>query len=113
MKRAPIATNARFLGTMIRHLQDVPSTVPELAEASGLHTDTVRSHLFAWKAAGAVRVVGWEQDRFGRYCSKVYAFGQGADAKRPAQPKARREAGYRARRAQMSLQNAICGVNTP
>ncbi len=112
-RRAPSRLNALSVAQLVRYLQDVPSNVPDLAEASGLSVPTARRFVLALERAGAIRIVEWEPDRLGRYCTKVYAFGSGKPA---AKPKPRKdEPGYgceaqRQRRRQQRMQNALAGV---
>ncbi len=112
-RRAPSRLNALSVAQLVRYLQDVPSNVPDLAEASGLSVPTARRFVLAMERAGAIRIVEWEPDRLGRYCTKVYAFGGGKPA---AKPKRRSEQpGYhsgaeRQLRAQRRIQNALAGV---
>ena len=109
---APRRLNAMFLAKMVRYWQDVPSTILELADASSLSEATVRRFVLSLEHEGAIRVVGWEQDRLGRYVTKVYAFGPGKSVPKP-KPARTRDAcrrDQRTRELQIASQNAIAGV---
>jgi predicted ArsR family transcriptional regulator len=113
MKRfAPLRLNALCVAKMVRYMQDVPSSVHDLAEATGLATATTRKYVLALAKEKAIHVVDWEQDGLGRFTTKVYAFGQGKDVKRPPPvvslaDRRRQRAG---RKRQMAVQNAIAGA---
>lgn len=81
--RAPMRLNALCVARLIRYMQDIPSTVCDLAEHTGLAPSTTRRFLIALAREGAVYVSGWEPDRLGRYTTKVFSLGQAKDAKRP------------------------------
>ena len=109
MRRAPLRLNALTVAKMIRYLQEVPSNVRELADCCGLSIATTRKFVLALEKERAIHVVAWEQDSLQRYTTKVYAFGNGKDAKRPPPvvSLAQRRRERRARQRQMLAQNAI------
>lgn len=113
-RRAPRRVNHMALAKLISYMQECPATVDEAAEASGLSTSCARRVLLALHAEGASRVVGWEQDRLGRYTTKVYLMQRGEDMKKPKPVRGRhmaqREA--RARLVQVAMQNAVAGVES-
>lgn len=108
-RRAPARLNALSVAKMIAYWQDVPSNVNELAEASGLAVPTTRRFVLALERERAIRVVGWEQDRLGRYVTKVYAFGPGKDAPKPPKARSRNQVRreWRARQKQQRMQGAL------
>lgn len=111
MQRAPLRLNALCIAKMVRYMQDVPSSAHDLAEATGLNHKTVSRYLLALAKEKAVHVADWDQDSLGRFVTKVYAFGQGLDKKRPPPvvslaERRRQRAG---RKRQMAFQNAIAG----
>lgn len=111
-RRAPSRINALSVAKLIRYMQDVPSNVGELAEASGLGVHAARRFVLAMEREGVIHVAQWESDKIGRYCRKVYAFGQGKDAKKP--PPRKHAPGYRAqRRRQERMLSALAGTSRP
>lgn len=76
MRRAPLRLNALTVAKMIRYLQDVPSNVRELAEASGLAVHTARRFVLALEKEKAIHIVGWEQDSLGRYTPRSTRWGR-------------------------------------
>lgn len=102
--------NALSVAKMLRYLQDVPATVDELAEASGLSTNTTRKFVLALASESVIRTTGWEPDTRGRYVTKVYAFGPGPNAPKPRKDRAQSNREYRLKRQQIRVQNALAGV---
>jgi predicted ArsR family transcriptional regulator len=84
MKRAtPLRLNALCVAKMIRYMQDVPCSVHDVAEVTGLSLQTSRRFVLALAREGAIHVVAWEHDGLGRFVTKVYAFGHGRNATKP------------------------------
>lgn len=80
---APLRLNALCVAKLIRYLQDVPCTIHDVAEYTGLAVSTSRRFILALEREGAIHVVGWEQDSLSRFTTKVFAFGQGKSVPRP------------------------------
>lgn len=80
---APSRLNALCVAKMIRYMQEVPSSVHDLAEYTGLAVSTVRRFVLALAREKAIHVTAWEQDGLNRYTTKVYSFGEGKDVIRP------------------------------
>ena len=84
MKRAaPLRLNAICVAKLIRYMQEVPSSVYDIAEYTGLGIATSRRFLLALAKEGATHVASWDQDSIGRFTTKVYAFSEGKDVPRP------------------------------
>lgn len=109
-RRPMLRLNSLSVAKMLRYLQEVPATVDEMAEASGLSTHTVRRFVKALHREGVIRTSGWEPDTLGRYVTRVYSFGEGRDVPKPKKDRGQVNREYRTRREQMRLQNAIAGV---
>lgn len=58
-RRPPLRLNAYCVATMIRYMQDVPSSVHDLVEVSGLSEHTARGFVLALAKSGAIRTVDW------------------------------------------------------
>lgn len=110
----PRRINHIAVAKLIAYLQECPATVDEGAEASGLSVPTARRIMLSLHAEGATRVVGWEQDRIGRYTTKVYLLQRGSDEKKPKPTRARYAAARdaRDRAAQIAIQNAVAGIQS-
>ena len=108
-RRAPLRLNALTVAKLIRYLQDVPSNVTELAEHCGLGIAATRRFVLALEKERAIHVFGWEQDSLERYVTKVYAFGDNKDAKKPPPPISlnERRRNRAAIKRQMAAQRAI------
>jgi hypothetical protein len=76
--RLNAGNNARF----IRELLDGPCTKPDLIAATGLGAGALRRHLAALHELKCIHVCGWELDAKGRQSIRVYALGEGSDAKK-------------------------------
>jgi len=108
-RSAPRRLNAMCVGKLIAYLMDVPSNINELAEVSGLSIPTARRFVLSLHREGAIRTVSWEEDRLGRYATRVYAFGRGQDVARPnpARKRAAKKRDARAKQLQVQMQNAL------
>jgi predicted ArsR family transcriptional regulator len=71
------------LGKFLALLLDEPSTVDEIAEYSGLSTQTIRSYIRTWRKEQIIYVAGWQEDTRGRLTHKSYQLGRSADVPRP------------------------------
>lgn len=109
MNAAPNRLNAKRIATLVRYLMDVPSTALELVEVGGLGIKATRRLLVEMEAAGCIHVLDWEQDRLGRYATKVYGFGAVKSKPRP-RPNPRTYEYRKGRAAQIAFQNALAGV---
>lgn len=71
---------------VVRALLRTPCTAEQLAEASGLHRDTVYELMRAMRKGAppsrAAHISAWSVDSIGRRTVAVFALGPGVDAKR-------------------------------
>jgi hypothetical protein len=112
MKRAiPLRLNALCVAKMIRYMQDVPCSVHDVVEVTGLGLQTSRRFVLALAREGAIHVVAWEQDGLGRFVTKVYAFGAGRNSTKPKPFKslAERRRDKRERVRQMATMQLMAG----
>lgn len=107
----PNKINHLSVAKMLAYLIEVPATPNELAEHTGLHPKTTRKYMHALHDEGVAHISGWEPDSQGKPRTPVYTFGSGKDAKKPIKSKTLANQQWRARKQQMDIQAAMCGVS--
>jgi len=95
--------NAYSQAQLIKHMLEGIYSCRELAEITGLHYVTVLQYTRELHAAGAAHIRTWEKDSRGRDVIKIYAIGEGRDAKRQKLTGAERQARSRAKRQHLDL----------
>ena len=108
--RSVSKVGALSLAQLVLHLLDGTMTLPELAEATGLHYQTVRAHCGAMHKARAVHIITWEQDARGRDALRVYKMGPGKDAPRRKLSARDRQRAYRSKMAGVAVTHALAGA---
>lgn len=106
-----VKLNAVMFAEMLGELLEGPCTAKDLADHTGMHILTVQRSLRPMHRRKLVHISGYEQDASGRWVIRVFKWGIGSDAKRPA-PKtraAKRKAGRVKRRIAVAHQ-ALAGA---
>lgn len=86
---------------LVKALQEGPYSRAELAEITGLHTQTVGHYVDELRRAGQVFIAAWDQPADGgRNLVACYQLGQMKDVTRPKMSEAQRTAACRARKLQ-------------
>jgi len=95
---------------LVLHMLQGDMNCKELAEETGLHYVTVLQYARELYLAKAAHISGWEKDALGRDNIKLYKIGAGKDAKRHRISGAIKAKAYRARIADMNINNALAGL---
>lgn len=98
MGRPAIKMGAITYAQMIRLLHGKPHTKAELAEATGLHVQTINDYVNALHDEDMIHVVDWGKDTLGRQATPIYIWGMGIDAPRTPKTVNQRQRDWRARR---------------
>lgn len=98
-----IKVNAIAQAHMIKMLLEEPHSLTEIAEETGLHYVTVCDYTRALHKVGAAHIAGWDEDRRGRACVKLYKLGKGKDVKRQPVTAAERQRRARAKKQMAKL----------
>lgn len=84
-KRSPVKVNALSFGRMVLYFMEHDNaSVEELEHDTGLHPNTIREWLAAWRKLGIAHIGSWDRDVRGRPTIMRYKWGAGKDAKRPS-----------------------------
>ena len=84
-KRSPAKVNALSFGRMVLYfMEHGDASVEELHHDTGLHPNTIREWLHAWRKLGVAHIGSWDRDCRGRPTIMRYKWGPGKDAKRPS-----------------------------
>ena len=84
-KRSPAKVNALSFGRIVLYfMEHGDASVEELHHDTGLHPNTIREWLHAWRKLGVAHVGNWDRDVRGRPTIMRYKWGPGKDAKRPS-----------------------------
>lgn len=103
-KRAAVKINALSFGKMLGYLvEHGNASVEEIADETGLHPNTIREWLVAWKRLGIIHIGSWDRDCRGRPTILRYYWGPGKDAKRPSLTMQQVRANYVARQRAKKL----------
>lgn len=96
--RRPNRPSHIAIAHMVAQIVEIPSTVRDMADRSGMTEQTVRGYVRALRRLRCLHIAGWEHDAAGRQSLAVYAIGRKPDARRTA-PRTRAQIArdYRAR----------------
>lgn len=98
---------------LIAAMSAAPTSIEDLAEASGLCITTVRHYVIALRKEGAAFVGEYQADRRGNLSVKGYSIGKGKDAAKPKATPTAASSRWRAwadRRQQATTLRLIAGV---
>jgi hypothetical protein len=95
--------------TVIRAIEDCPTTLRDLADETGLHYATVKDYVNALHKEKLVRVVAWEKDAHGRDAARVFGWGTGPDKKRTRLSDAEKQRRYKVRLKSKQLLHRMAG----
>lgn len=98
-----VKINALTYAILLRELIDGDKNCHELAEASGLHIQTVYDHTKEMYKQGVIHVHDWETDTKGRCSVRIYMLRPGKDAKKYTKSRQQVSADYRTRQKQILL----------
>lgn len=93
---------------LVKAMEAGELTCAELAETTGLCKLTVYHYAKALHQVGMAHIAEWRPDSRGRETVIVYKLGRGKDAARNRISASQRCKQWRAKRAQINMQNAIC-----
>ena len=107
-----IRVNAMAIAHLIKALSEGCYCYAELTELCGFSIQTARHYVKALHKVGMVHIADWTEDKRGIRTVKVWALGEGSDAKKP-QPITAKEAcaKYRAKMKQIKLMQQMTGQN--
>lgn len=107
-----IKLNATMFVLLLEELVSGPCSAQHLADHTGLGVVTVQRVLRHMRAKHLARIAAWEKDANGRYQIRIFAFGEGRDAKRPP-PKKKNDSlrEWRARVRQRSMDAVLSGAS--
>lgn len=94
---------------MLHLLVEGDSSNADIASETGLHISTVRLYLRELHSRKLVHIVRHELDARGCRTIKVWAFGEGRDARKQPITKAESTARYRAKKKQMQMSLVLAG----
>lgn len=107
-KKKLAKVNAMTFGRMLLYfVEHGDASVEEIREDTGLHPNTIREWLVAWKRLGIIHIGSWDKDVRGRPTIMRYHWGKGGDAKRPSLPMKQVRLNYIARQRAKKLANAM------
>jgi hypothetical protein len=103
--------NAALYAMALEEMAAGPSTRPELCEHTGLGDKTVQAIVRSLHQRRLIHIAAWEKDSLGRFTMAAFAFGRGADAKKPA-PKTATELSraYKERQRRKAALRASAGL---
>lgn len=117
VKKAPrrkniIRVNAMAIANLIKALDEGCYCYEELTELCGFSIQTARHYVKALYKVGMVHIADWTEDKRGVRTVKVWALGEGVDAKKPQPIPAKVAcAKYRAKMKQIKLMQQMTGQN--
>lgn len=88
---------------IVRELCAGPSTVSDLAAATGLNPETVMGYVRAMRRQKTLYVAHWGTDQRGRTNAAAYALGDRPDARRTRKPQSEVRRAYLARKRDATL----------
>ncbi len=98
MGNPSVKMGALTYARMIRALHGKPHTKAQLADATGLHVQTIGHYLNALHDEHMVHILDWERDRMGRQTTAIYVWGMGIDAQRTPKTVNQKMRDWRARK---------------
>jgi hypothetical protein len=102
-----VKLNAVMFSIMLEDLLRGPCTAQEIADSSGMALLTTQKTLRAMYRRGVVHISGWELDAAGRCTVRVFALGEGKDARKPIKRRSELNRKYRANRVMREAQTAF------
>lgn len=94
---------------MVKNLTHGDMSCEELAEVTGLHSETIYAYTRELHKVGAIYIAKYDKDTLGRHTIKVYKLGAGVDAPRSPLTYAQKKARVRAKKAKIQLALVMAG----
>lgn len=105
-----IRLNAELNATMIKMLLYGEATAHEIAEETGLHSDTVSRYCRALRRKKAAYICGWADSVRGADTTAIWKLGRGVDVPRFVKSNAQRSREYRERQKQLQMIQRMAGT---
>ena len=111
-RKNAIRVNAMAIAHLVKALEEGCYSYEELTEQCGFSLQTARHYVKAMYKVGIVHIADWTEDKRGVRTVKVWALGQGDDAKKPHRITPKEAcAKYRVKMKQIKLMQQMTGQN--